>query len=203
MFPAWPASGPEPHASRPSAHSFSAPAGPNLPFTFSSRSGQPVNRQMLFAASVFQTRKHEVHIFSASKTIASGLAGQYLPLPILLQPPTRQLIPFRRQPANSFRRISFHTSPHNLTLARNLHSGLTGQHASALILSLFFFYSTPFHTHPHTKKRKPAKPISISFSCNPKFSPNLVQASPSQSLSLLFSPSSQYTLLHRPRSGHT
>lgn len=101
MFPAWPASGPEPHASRPSAHSFSAPAGPNLPFTFSSRSGQPVNRQMLFAASVFQTRKHEVHIFSASKTIASGLAGQYLPLPILLQPPTRQLIPFRRQPADS------------------------------------------------------------------------------------------------------
>lgn len=103
----------------------------------------------------------------------------------------------------AFRRISFHTSPHNLTLARNLHSGLTGQHASALILSLFFFYSTPFHTHPHTKKRKPAKPISISFSCNPKSSPNLVQAFPSQSLSLLFSPSNQYTLLHRPRSGHT
>lgn len=111
MFPAWPASGPEPHASRPSAHSFSAPAGPNLPFTFSSRSGQPVNRQMLFAASVFQTRKHEVHIFSASKTIASGLAGQYLPLPILLQPPTRQLIPFRRQPANISRRPSSHTGP--------------------------------------------------------------------------------------------
>lgn len=111
MFPSWPVSSPEPHASRPSAHSFSAPAGPNLPFTFSSRSGQPVNRQMLFAASVFQTRKHEVHIFSASKTIASGLAGQYLPLPILLQPPTRQLIPFRRQPANISRRPSSHTGP--------------------------------------------------------------------------------------------
>lgn len=63
-----------------------------------------------------------------------------------------------------------------------------------------------FHSIPHTsthKKRKPAKPISISFSCNPKSSPNLVQAFPSQSLSLLFSPSNQYTLLHRPRSGHT
>ena len=83
LFPVWPASGPEPNVSRPPAHSFSAPAGQNLPFTFSSRSGQPVNRQMLFAASVFQTRKHEVYIFSASKTIASGLTGQYLPLPIL------------------------------------------------------------------------------------------------------------------------
>lgn len=112
MFPAWPASGPEPNASRPPAHSFSAPTGQNLPFTFSSRSGQPVNCQMLFfAASVFKTLKHEVHIFSASKAIVSGLAGQYLPLPILLQPPTRQLIPFRRQPANISRRPSFHTGP--------------------------------------------------------------------------------------------
>ena len=77
MFPAWPASGPEPNASRPPAHSFSAPTGQKPPFTFSSRSGQPVNRQMLFfAASVFKTRKHEVHIFSASKAIVSGLAGQ-------------------------------------------------------------------------------------------------------------------------------
>lgn len=59
----------------------------------------------------------------------------------------------------------------------------------------------PFHsTH---KKRKPAKPISFSFSCNPKSSSNLVQASPSQSPSLLFLQSSQYTLPHRPRSGHT
>lgn len=66
-----------------------------------------------FAASVFQTRKHEVHIFSASKAIVSGLAGQYLPLPILLQPPTRQLIPFRHQPANTSSRHSFHTGPHN------------------------------------------------------------------------------------------
>lgn len=63
----------------------------------------------------------------------------------------------------------------------------------------FFFSSIPLHT----KKRKPAKPISLSFSYNPKSSPNLVQASPSQSLSLPFSPSSQYTLPHRPRSGHT
>lgn len=37
-----------------------------------------------------------------------------------------------------------------------------------------------FHSTPHTKKRKPAKPISISFSCNSKSSPNLVQAFPSR-----------------------
>lgn len=90
MFPAWPASGPEPNASRPPAHSFSAPTGQKLPFTFSSRSGQPVNRQMLFfAASVFKTRKHEVHIFSASKAIVSGLAGQHLPPPFFSYRPTQ------------------------------------------------------------------------------------------------------------------
>lgn len=46
----------------------------------------------------------------------------------------------------AFHRISFHTSPHNLPLARNLHSGLTGQYIPALILSLFFFHSIPLHT---------------------------------------------------------
>lgn len=41
----------------------------------------------------------------------------------------------------------------------------------------FYFFFLPFHS---IQKRKPAKPISISFSCNPKFSPNLVQAFPSR-----------------------
>lgn len=109
--------------------------------------------------------------------------------------------PSRRQPATAFRRISFHTSPHNLTLARNLHSGLTGQHASALIFSLSFFSSILLHAKKN--RGKPAKPILLYFSYNPESSPNLVQAFPSQSLSLLFSPSNQYTPPHRPRSGHT
>lgn len=82
-------------------HSAAAAANPSIAKCF------------FFAASVFKTRKHEVHIFSASKAIVSGLAGQYLPLPILLQPPTRQLIPFRHQPANTSSRHSFHTGPHN------------------------------------------------------------------------------------------
>lgn len=52
----------------------------------------------------------------------------------------------------AFRRISFHTSPHNLPLARNLHPGLTGQYIPALILSLFLFHSTPLHTKKETGK---------------------------------------------------
>ena len=89
----------------------------------------------------------------------------------------RLLLHSRRQPATAFCHISFHTSPHNLTLARNLHSGLTGQYISALTFFLFLSFSSPLHS---TQKRKPAKPISISFSYNHKFSPNLVQAFPSR-----------------------
>lgn len=111
MFPSWPVSSPEPHASRPSAHSFSAPAGQHLPFPFTSHSGQPVNRQMLFCSFGFPDAKTRGAYLAASKTIVSGLAGQYLPLQILLQPPTRQLISFRRQPANTSRHHSFHTGP--------------------------------------------------------------------------------------------
>lgn len=63
LFPAWPASGPEPNASRTPAHSFSAPAGQNLPFTFSSRSCQSVNRQMLFLQLRFPRRENTRCIF--------------------------------------------------------------------------------------------------------------------------------------------
>ena len=64
----------------------------------------------------------------------------------------RLLLLSRRQPATAFRRISFHTSPHNLPLARNLHSGLTGQYIPTLILSLFFFHSIPLYTKKETGK---------------------------------------------------
>jgi len=64
----------------------------------------------------------------------------------------RLLLLSRRQPATAFRRISFHTSLHNLPPARNLHSGLTGQYIPALILSLFFFHSTPLYTKKETGK---------------------------------------------------
>ena len=64
----------------------------------------------------------------------------------------RLLLLSRRQPATAFRRISFHTSPHNLPLARNLHSGLTGQDIPTLSLSLCFFHYTPLHTKKETGK---------------------------------------------------
>lgn len=55
----------------------------SVPFTFSSRSVQPVNRQMLFCSFCFPDAKTRGAYFSASKTIASGLTGQHLPLSIL------------------------------------------------------------------------------------------------------------------------
>ncbi len=67
MFPSWPVGSPEPHASRPSAHSFSAPAGQHLPFPFTSHSGHQSIAKCFFAASVFQTRKHEVRIWQHPK----------------------------------------------------------------------------------------------------------------------------------------
>ena len=139
-----------------------------------------------FSASTCRQDSHARHFATAGKL----LYGHSQPTPFRpdsLQSTTlsgRLLLLSRRQPATVLRRISFHTSPHNLPLARNLHSGLTGQYIPALILSLSFFSS-------------------ISFSCNPKSNPNSVQAFLSQSLLLLFSPSNQYTPPHRPRSGHT
>lgn len=72
-----------------------------------------------------------------------------------------------RQPATALRRISFHTSPHNLPLARNLHSGLTGQYIPSLILSLSFFL--PFHSTQKKGNRQSRFP-SLSL-----IIPNLVQ----------------------------
>lgn len=118
----------------------------------------------------------------ASAPAGKLLSGHIRPTPFRLdslQSTTlsgRLLLLSRRQPATAFRRISFHISPHNLTLARNLHSGLTGQHASALIFSLSFFSSILLHAKKN--RGKPAKPILLYFSYNPKFSPNLVQAFP-------------------------
>lgn len=134
MFPAWPASGPEPNASRPPAHSFSAPTGQHLPFTFSSRSGQPVNRQMLFLQLRFSRRENTRCIFgsiqdhrfrlgrpippAANPITTSNKTTHFIPapagrlhpvlLPYASRPPAHS---FRRQPANTSRRPSFHTGP--------------------------------------------------------------------------------------------
>ena len=70
-----------------------------------------------------------------------------------------------RQPATALRHISFCTSLHNLTLARNLHSGLTGQHTSTLIFSFFFFHSS-LYKKGNRQSRFPSLFLAI---------PNLVQ----------------------------
>lgn len=120
MFPSWPVSSPEPHASRPSAHSFSAPAGQNLPFTFSSRSCQSVNRQMLFLQLRFPRRENTRCIF--------------------FQHPKPS---FPAWPANTSRHHSFHTGPHNPKSANSLPPGLAGRRLTSLPTT--FLISTKHH----------------------------------------------------------
>lgn len=110
--------------------------------------------------------------------------------------------PARSLPASAGNNLPPHIflyQPHSLHPASNLHSGLTGQHAPALILflSLSFFFppTTPFSP---TKRETDFADFPIFFTI-----PNPIQASLSRFPSPLFSPSSQYTLPHRPRSCHT
>lgn len=120
LFPSWPVSSPEPHASRPSAHSFSAPAGQHLPFPFTSHSGQPVNRQMLFCSFGFQDAKTRgAYFFSiqnhrfrlgrpippaANPITTSNKTTHFIPAPAgqYLPPPFFSYRPHNPQPANSF-----------------------------------------------------------------------------------------------------
>ncbi len=109
-----------------------------------------------------------------------------------------QLPPSRRQPEQPF-------AGHLLDQPQPPASPQPSFRLDRPVYSLSYFFSLflPFQSMPKKNRGQPAKPILLYFSYNSKSSPNLVQASPSQSLSLLFSPSNQYTLLHRPRSGHT
>ena len=130
-----------------------------------------------FSASTCRQDSHTIHFAPAgnclSPTAGRHLSGRFFTEHHTFRP---QLPPSRRQPATALRRI--------------------------FPLSFFLsFSSIPLHAKKN--RGQPAKPILLYFSYNSKSSPNLVQASPSQSLSLPFSPSSQYTLPHRPRSGHT
>ena len=131
-----------------------------------------------FSASTCRQDSHTIHFAPAgnclSPTAGRHLSGRFFTEHHTFRP---QLPPSRRQPANNLSPHIFSYQHHNPPPVNNLHSGLTGQYIPALIFSLFFFHSTP-----RTKKRKPAKPISISFFCNPESSTNLVQAFPSQSL---------------------
>lgn len=103
MFPAWPASGPESNVSLTPAHSFSAPAGQHLPFPFTSHSGQPVNRKILFCSFGFPDAKTRgAYFFSIQNhrfRLGRPISANPLFIPAI-QSPT-QFISFRRQPADS------------------------------------------------------------------------------------------------------
>lgn len=105
----------------------------------------PSIAKYFFAASVFQTRKHEVHIFSASKTIASGLTGQYLPILFSYQP-------YNLQQDNSFHSGASRPIPpatilsipaHNPQQANFLPPGLAGRRLT--FLPTTFLTSTKCH----------------------------------------------------------
>lgn len=121
-----------------------------------------------FSASTCRQDSHTIHFAPAgnclSPTAGRHLSGRFFTEHHTFRP---QLPPSRRQPATALRRISFHTSPHNLPLARNLHSGLTGQYIPSLILSLSFFL--PFHSTQKKGNRQSRFP-SLSL-----IIPNLVQ----------------------------
>lgn len=95
LFPSWPVSSPEPHASRPSAHSFSAPAGQHLPFPFTSHSGQPVNRQMLFLQLRFSRRENTRCVFGSIQNHRFRLGRPIPPVanPITTSNKTTHFIP--------------------------------------------------------------------------------------------------------------
>lgn len=101
-----------------------------------------------FSASTCRQDSHARHFATAGKLLY-GHSRQTPSRPDSLQSTMlsgRYYFPPGASRPTAFHRISFHTSPHNLPPARNLHSGLTGQYIPALILYLFFFHSTSLYT---------------------------------------------------------
>lgn len=98
--------GQQPRAQRfPTASTFlPVPTGQHLPFTFSSRSGHPVNRQMLFCSFGFPDAKTRGAYFCSIQNHRFRLDRPISANPLFIpaiQSPTRQFISFRRQPADS------------------------------------------------------------------------------------------------------
>ena len=81
-------------------------------------------------------------------------AGQHLSSRILYRAPHFPVVYYFPPGASrqtTFRSLLYRAN-HSLTPASNFHSDLTGQYIPALILSLFFFHSTPLHTKKETGK---------------------------------------------------
>lgn len=121
---------------------------------------RPVNtraRLVAWTASQNYVLLFSQHLQARRSRQASAPAGKLLsgdsrPTPFRLdslQSTTlsgRLLLLSRRQPATAFRRISFHTNPHSLTSASNLHSDSTGKRIHSLILFSFFSFFFLFHS---------------------------------------------------------
>lgn len=110
----------------------------------------------------------------------------------------RLLLLSRRQPANSLSPHIFSYQPSQPHASQQPSFRLDRPvYSRSHSFSFFFFF------HSTSRQKKIEGNQQSRFSSIFLTIPNLVQAFPSQSLSLLFSPSNQYTLPHRPRSGHT
>lgn len=134
------------------ANKYAGPRAPQIPAP-GLQPGLHRKTTFCFSASTCRQDSHTIH-FAPAGNCLSPTAGRHLSGRFFTEHYAfwSLLLPSRRQPATAFRRISFCTSPHNLPQTYNLHSGLTGQYIPALILSLFFFHSTPLYTKKETGK---------------------------------------------------
>lgn len=104
LFPAWPASSPEPNASRPPAHSFRRQPAKISRLHSAAAAANPSIAKCLFCSFGFQDAKTRGAYFFSIQNHRFRLDRPISPNPLfipVIQSPTRQFISFRRQPADS------------------------------------------------------------------------------------------------------
>lgn len=102
---------------------------------------------LCFSASTCRQDGHARHPCQPANSFPVT-AGQHLSGLILYRAPHFPVVYYFPPGASrqtTFRSLLYRAN-HSLPSASNLHSDLTGQYIPALILSLFFFHSTPLHT---------------------------------------------------------
>lgn len=104
LFPAWPASSPEPNASRPPAHSFRRQPAKISRLHSAAAAANPSIAKCLFCSFGFQDAKTRGAYFFSIQNHRFRLDRPISPNPLfipVIQSPTRQFISFRHQPADS------------------------------------------------------------------------------------------------------
>ena len=104
LFAAWPASSPEPNASRPPAHSFRRQPAKISRLHSAAAAANPSIAKCLFCSFGFQDAKTRGAYFFSIQNHRFRLDRPISPNPLfipVIQSPTRQFISFRRQPADS------------------------------------------------------------------------------------------------------